>query len=418
MVKLINMNKKISTPIAIGIILILSVVLIIFTYWQVREIDKSVKKIIEVRMSQKQEARDKTIFNQCLSIKESQESCLTDITFKEAKETIQDICFALFVSSLDFNKSCSYYCENIEDSLLRDYCYKKIATLSKETVFCNKINDEIIKKNCILRLDNKPEIKLERNKECLVNNDCISDCGSCVNKNDKSGFICNSCSISGCYMITRENNYSHYDTECLSFIYSINSSVNIETLRNDICNYLECSEAFFSMHGLYCVFNNEKGEIEDGIMQSSCECINNKCEKVEKCFSSKACLAAGTKITMADGSYKKIEDIKLGEIVKSFNLEKKELKNSEVIKVIKRKDPLIFINNNLKVAPDELIYLANRNTKMVVNLKMGDTLLSEGSNTITVYSVEYLDKLVDTYDLILENADNFFAEGYLVQTPK
>ena len=31
------------------------------------------------------------------------------------------------------------------------------------------------------------------------------------------------------------------------------------------------------------------------------------------------CLLAGTKISMADGSYKPIEDVKVGDLVKSFD---------------------------------------------------------------------------------------------------
>ena len=57
------MNKKISTPIALGIILILSVLLIIFTYWQITEIDKSTKQMVEIKVSDKKECKEE---NECI----------------------------------------------------------------------------------------------------------------------------------------------------------------------------------------------------------------------------------------------------------------------------------------------------------------------------------------------------------------
>ncbi|MCX6764286.1 MAG: hypothetical protein NTU58_01105 [Candidatus Nealsonbacteria bacterium] len=66
------MNKKISTPIAIGIILILSVALIIFTYWQIAEIEKNASQIIEIKVPEKEEMATSTIitvtnFEECVA---------------------------------------------------------------------------------------------------------------------------------------------------------------------------------------------------------------------------------------------------------------------------------------------------------------------------------------------------------------
>ena len=126
-----------------------------------------------------------------------------------------------------------------------------------------------------------------------------------------------------------------------------------------------------------------------------------------------ACLAKGTKITMADNSYKNIEDIRKGDFVKSFDIEAWEINSSEVIEVIERTDPIVNINNRLKAAPDHPIYLADGSIRQASELKAGDLLF----NDITVDSVDYSPVKVDTYDLILKDAVNFFAEGYLVGTP-
>jgi len=126
-----------------------------------------------------------------------------------------------------------------------------------------------------------------------------------------------------------------------------------------------------------------------------------------------ACLAKGTKVTMSDNSYKNIEDIKKGDFVKSFDMEVRKINNSEVIEVIERTDPIVNINNKLKAAPDHPIYLADGSIRQASELKVGDLLF----NNITVDFVDYSPVNVDTYDLILKDAVNFFAEGYLVGTP-
>jgi len=144
---------------------------------------------------------------------------------------------------------------------------------------------------------------------------------------------------------------------------------------------------------------------------------NHRLEVLGKKEFSVACLATGTKITMADGSYKNIEDIKVGDMVISFNFETKEYSSAKVNKVIKRKDPLVIINNILRVAPDEPIYLADGKVKDAEDIKVGDSLINEKGGQVKVNTVESNIELVDTYDFTLEKNFNFFADGYLVHTP-
>ena len=130
-----------------------------------------------------------------------------------------------------------------------------------------------------------------------------------------------------------------------------------------------------------------------------------------------ACLASGTKILMADGNYKNIENIKVEDLVISYNIETKEHTTSKVDKVIKRKDPLVIINNTLRVAPDEPVYLADGTIKEAIDIEIGDYLVNEKGEQVKVNTIENNPELVDTYDFTLENGNNFFADGYLVRTP-
>jgi hypothetical protein len=123
-----------------------------------------------------------------------------------------------------------------------------------------------------------------------------------------------------------------------------------------------------------------------------------------------ACLATGTRIAMVDGSYKNIEDIETGDSVKTDN---KEV--ATVIGVIRREDPIVVINNSLRAAPDEIIYLANGQTETADHIKSGDMLLGEDNKTVIVTTVVYSSEPEKTYDLTLAGADAFFANGYLVR---
>ena len=128
----------------------------------------------------------------------------------------------------------------------------------------------------------------------------------------------------------------------------------------------------------------------------------------------KACLAAGTTVSMSDGSHKNIEDIKIGDLVKSFDGER--MTTGVVTEVVQREDPIITINGILKAAPDEVVYLANGKTETADHLKIGDQLIRDGGRAVAVTIITRSLGLAKTYDLALANGNAFFAEGYLVQS--
>ena len=163
------------------------------------------------------------------------------------------------------------------------------------------------------------------------------------------------------------------------------------------------------------------GETDVVIINHCNYCLER--EMINDCFPScreggPACLATGTKILMTNGNYKNIENIKVGDLVTSYEIKTKEYTISKVDKVIKRKDPLVIINNTLRTAPDEPVYLADGRIKEVTDIKVGDYLVNEKGEQVKVNTVEQNPELVDTYDFTLENGNNFFAAGYLVGTPE
>jgi len=127
-----------------------------------------------------------------------------------------------------------------------------------------------------------------------------------------------------------------------------------------------------------------------------------------------ACFLANTKILLADGSYKNIEDIKIGELVKSYDEEEKELRISKVKKIFYHEETqgYLIINNLLKLTKNHPMYV-NNNWIPAGEIKIGDLLLDKDGDYIEVTFIEEINEIVPTYNLEVSGYHNYFAEGIL-----
>lgn len=125
------------------------------------------------------------------------------------------------------------------------------------------------------------------------------------------------------------------------------------------------------------------------------------------------CLHADSLVSMADGSLKKIRDIKAGDCVISYDAEKKEITSSQVVWAGKTKREAELVKyENLICTPDHLIYnpiddiyKAARHTTSV--MKIDGTIRDN-------VRFESISDVSDVYDVTLDNIHNFFADGILV----
>ena len=121
----------------------------------------------------------------------------------------------------------------------------------------------------------------------------------------------------------------------------------------------------------------------------------------QKNYTKKTCFLAGTKIEMADGTTKNIEDIKVGDKVKSYDEKTGEWRVGTVTKVFHHTpeemgDYYLVINHELRVTPNHPI-LVNGKWIHAGELKIGDKF---GDNII--YSIERIYRKVPTYNLEVE----------------
>lgn len=133
-----------------------------------------------------------------------------------------------------------------------------------------------------------------------------------------------------------------------------------------------------------------------------------------------SCFLPGTKVSMADGSYKNIKKVRIGDLVKSYH--NGQFVVGEVVNVYKHTPNemppyYLIINNRLRVTPNHLIYVNNQWMPAGL-IKIGDILLGENGEAIIVYSIDEVWEKVPTYNLEIKEYHTFFADGVLVHNAK
>ncbi|HIH91964.1 TPA: hypothetical protein HA281_04115 [Candidatus Woesearchaeota archaeon] len=128
------------------------------------------------------------------------------------------------------------------------------------------------------------------------------------------------------------------------------------------------------------------------------------------------CFIKGTKIKMANGSLRKIEQIKVGDQVKGFDIRNRKWKTCPVTERQIKKNALGFylINKKMKVSPVHKIYVNGRG-KTPTEITLGDTL-SDGRKRVRVTSIELVKKRADRHNIVIgRNAEvAYLADGTLV----
>ena len=146
------------------------------------------------------------------------------------------------------------------------------------------------------------------------------------------------------------------------------------------------------------------------------------------------CFDAGSKVLMADGTTKNIEDVKVGDMVMSLNEETGDFVAQRVIKTIikENSDDLVYVNlsNGKRIGMrayhpllttegwkslrpelvETLIDVGN-----VQMLEVGDTLVGYEEN-VSIVSIEEREDIANynTYNLSVENTHNYIVEGVVV----
>tara|TARA_R110001592_G_scaffold5457_1_gene30043 strand:+ start:6967 stop:8502 length:1536 start_codon:yes stop_codon:yes gene_type:complete len=127
-----------------------------------------------------------------------------------------------------------------------------------------------------------------------------------------------------------------------------------------------------------------------------------------------ACFTAGTIIETFDSKVP-IEQIKIGDKVKTFNIETNKIETSTVTKTFTHSDVLngLIINNKIKTTTNHPFYI-NKKWIEAKDLNIGDDLLHLDGSKHKITNIEPNTNKQTVYNFEVQGNHNYFAEGYLV----
>ena len=125
------------------------------------------------------------------------------------------------------------------------------------------------------------------------------------------------------------------------------------------------------------------------------------------------CFIAGTLIQLPSSTIA-IEYIKVGDVVKSFDVGTSSVVNSKVTETFVHSDRYyMIINGTIKTTSVHPFY-SDGNWIEAGSLSIGDKILHVDGIEHTIETIELSNEPVTVYNIEVENTHNYFAEGYLV----
>ena len=136
-----------------------------------------------------------------------------------------------------------------------------------------------------------------------------------------------------------------------------------------------------------------------------------------------ACFLSGTKVLMADGSYKEIQDIQSDNLVASYDLINSAPAVSRVEQLLIHPDTeggYLIINNKLEVTANHNMWVVNRQLWQQMHfINIGDILLDSDGKEVIIYSIDKIKGTNTVYNLQLEgDYNNYFTEDILIHNVK
>lgn len=128
------------------------------------------------------------------------------------------------------------------------------------------------------------------------------------------------------------------------------------------------------------------------------------------------CFLEGTNIIMSDGTYKFIENVKIGNYILSYDFEAGMFLSKLVEKTLVHKsNEYWIINDTLKVTPNHKLWV-NDILSTVSKINIGNWLRNENYDKVWVYDIKkYIpEETFNTYNLKIADTHNYLAEGLLV----
>ena len=129
------------------------------------------------------------------------------------------------------------------------------------------------------------------------------------------------------------------------------------------------------------------------------------------------CFVAGTLVQLPNG-IKYIEDIEVGDTVKSFDVGTSSTVSSKVTETFVHNDRYYMIINGIIKTTSVHPFYSDGNWIEAGDLSIGDKILHVDGLEHTVKTIELNDEPVTVYNFEVDGTHNYFAEGYLVHNKR
>jgi len=127
------------------------------------------------------------------------------------------------------------------------------------------------------------------------------------------------------------------------------------------------------------------------------------------------CFLAGTRITMADGTTKPIEEIAVGDVVLAYDKASGEMKPDPVKRLHEpvTVDSYLFVNGRLRITKTQPVFSAGKWVEMG-QLAVGDTLTGADGRAVPIETLVVVDTPITVYNFDTNPYETFVAEGFVV----
>jgi alpha-2-macroglobulin len=131
------------------------------------------------------------------------------------------------------------------------------------------------------------------------------------------------------------------------------------------------------------------------------------------------CFSEGTKVLMAGGESKNIEEVRTGEKILTRKAENdKSLVEAEVAGTHFREiDGYLNLNDKLKVSRNHLLWV-NGSWKRADNIKIGDELTDKDGQAVKIFSIEWKKEKIKVHNLLIKDYHSYIAENVWVHNGK
>jgi hypothetical protein len=217
---------------------------------------------------------------------------------------------------------------------------------------------------------------------------------------------------------------SQFNFKLFNFDYDDTFGVNISNLPCDVLLYATVYPV--SATGCAGTAFTGGGTIVKSSSTNTCDCT----------VIDPGCLVYGTLVEMGDGTFKKVEDLELGEVVRSLFIKDLDTSIQENWKDFYTSDfeyeeglsiiqnisdgglgEYYVINENLKLTYEHPVFIKRAGVCMFTrtdNLTIGDYIFKDDGQFEIVSSIDIIDEFVRTININIEENDVYFANGVLV----